>query len=209
MAAKEFRAEGPRSGVTTSSANEASGGKAGDIVVEAGKIQLSGDGSVNSSANVAEAGSIFIHSATRIDLDGSKITVKSEQNNAGTVTLNAPDTILFTASEVSAQAGHNGGNISIDTDFMYQLGNSSITAISENQSAQQGTVAIRSGIDFANSLTALPSSLLTERNGLREGCARENPNANSLILRGKGGTAERPDGFLPAFDLRPATTPKP
>ena len=58
------------------------------------------------------------------------------------------------------------------------------------------------GVDFANSLSDLPIAPLQETSKIREGCARKNPRANSLIVRGKGGVAARPDAFLPLYDLR-------
>jgi hypothetical protein len=59
---------------------------------------------------------------------------------------------------------------------------------------------MHSKLDLANVLSALPVDPLQEGNKVREGCARKNPRANSLIVRGKGGVAARPDAFLPVYD---------
>jgi hypothetical protein len=110
----------------------------------------------------------------------------------------------LTDSHLNANAKTgNGGHIEITTDFLYRLGNNSITAISENQSAQPGTVSIRSSLDFARGLAAPSSGLVDDSHQVLEGCARKNPRANSLIVRGKGGVAVNPDFLLPIFDLRP------
>ncbi len=121
--------------------------------------------------------------------------------NGGNITID-PHIFGMVDSLLDADAlTGNGGHISITADFMYQMGNSLITAISYNPSAQPGTVSIQSAVDFANSLSALPIAPLQEGSKIREGCARRNPRANSLIVRGKGGVAARPDSFLPVYDL--------
>ena len=197
-----------------------------------GSVSLTGGSVVASSAQDGTAGNISILAGTRIGVDGeSSVSVKSDHGNAGTVTLRAPESIVLRQSGILAQAGQDGGNIDIDphilglesstlradavngngghidivADFVYSLGfplEEAMIYDSQNQSAQPGTLSILSGINFANSLSALPSGLLTERYELRDGCARKNPQANSLIVRGKGGAAARPDAFLPAYDLR-------
>ncbi len=206
-------------------------GPSGEVVVtaRAGTISLSGHSRVSSSSETGKAGSVTMAATSRLDLNNSGVSVKSAEGDAGTIGLTATEVIGLRDSEVVAEAGNNGGNVVIDprifglenarlsanarsgdgghisitTDFMYQLGNSSVTAISENRSAQQGTVEIRSGMDFASSLAGLPSGLMSATSQLRDGCARKNPRANSFILRGKGGVAARPDNFLPVYDLRP------
>ena len=97
----------------------------------------------------------------------------------------------------------NGGHIEVVADFVYQLWGSRITARSENRSAQPGTVAIRSGLDWAGSLLGLPGGLVTAGSEVREGCARRNPQANSLMVRGQGGLPPRPDSFLNFHDTNP------
>jgi large exoprotein involved in heme utilization and adhesion len=203
------------------------GGHAGSIEIQAGQLSLV-NGQIECEANQGDAGNITIQSGNAITLANSSLRVDSSSGNAGTITLSAPNSLVLQNSLVGAFAGLNGGNITIDphifglvnsslnanaltgngghisitADFFYQLGNWSITAISENLAAQPGTVSISSGVEFANSLSALPISPLQESGKIREGCARKNPRANSLIVRGKGGAAARPDTFLPLYDLR-------
>ena len=200
-------------------------GHAGSIEIQAGQVSLY-NAEIGCSANQGDAGSVTLQSGSSISLDQSYVAVDSTFGNAGTVTLQAPSTIVLQQSLVGAFAGLNGGNITIEpqilgltdsgldanaltgngghisitADFLYQLGNSFITAISYNPSAQPGTVSIMSGVDFANSLSALQVAPLHEGSKIREGCARKNPRANSLIVRGKGGVADRPDAFLPVYD---------
>jgi filamentous hemagglutinin family protein len=202
-------------------------GPAGSIEIQTGQLSLA-NGQIECEANQGDAGNITIQSGNAITLNNSALRVDSVSGNAGTITLSAPGTIALQNSLVGAFAGLNGGNITFDSqilglvdsslnanaltgngghisitaDFLYQLGNSSITAISQNLAAQPGTISISSGVEFANSLSALPITPLQETSKIREGCARKNPRANSLIVRGKGGVAARPDAFLPLYDLR-------
>ena len=203
------------------------GGPAGSIEVQAGQMSLV-NGQIECEANQGDAGNVTIQSGSAITLNNSALRVDSISGNAGTITLGALGSIVLQNSLVGAFAGLNGGNITIEpqilglvdsslnanaltgngghisitADFLYQLGNSSITAISQNLAAQPGTISISSGVEFANSLSALPITPLQETSKIREGCARKNPRANSLIVRGKGGVAARPDAFLPLYDLR-------
>jgi hypothetical protein len=203
-------------------------GSAGTIEIQAGQLSLV-NGEIECDAyGQGDAGNITIQSGNSITLANSFLGVQSTSGNAGTITLSAPGSIVLQNSLVDAFAGLNGGNITIEpqifglvdsslnanaltgngghisitADFFYQLGNSSITAISQNLAAQPGTVSISSGVEFANVLSVLPIAPLQETSKIREGCARKNPRANSLIVRGKGGVAARPDAFLPLYDLR-------
>jgi large exoprotein involved in heme utilization and adhesion len=202
-------------------------GPAGSIEVQAGQMSLV-NGQIECEANQGGAGNVTIQSGSAITLNNSALRVDSISGNAGTITLGALGSIVLQNSLVGAFAGLNGGNITIEpqilglvdsslnanaltgngghisitADFFYQLGNSSITAISQNLAAQPGTISISSGVEFANVLSVLPIALLQETSKIREGCARKNPRANSLIVRGKGGVAGRPDAFLPLYDLR-------
>jgi hypothetical protein len=202
-------------------------GQAGGVAIQAGQLSLA-DSLISCSANQGKAGDISLQSGNSLTLDNSSIGVDSAQGNAGTITLQAPGTMTLQDSKLQAKAQLDGGNITIDpqifglvnsslnanavlgngghisvtADFSYQLGNWSITADSQNQSAQPGTISINSAVDFANVLSALPVSPLQEGSRIREGCARKNPRANSLIVRGKGGVAARPDAFLPVYDSR-------
>ncbi len=194
-------------------------------------LSLLGESQITSTAGKGTSGNINIHSASGITLQGdSLISVNSTGGDAGTITLTAPDTVLLWNSQVSAQAYLNGGNLVVDphilglenstlranaihgnggkitltTDFLYSLGipiAKAITADSQNQSAQPGTVSIRSGTDFAGSLVGLPDGMVSEREKLREGCARKNPKANSFVLRGAGGLPLMPDSLCPNFTL--------
>jgi large exoprotein involved in heme utilization and adhesion len=202
-------------------------GPAGSIEIQAGQLSLV-NGQIECEANQGDAGNITIQSGNSITLANSFLGVQSTSGNAGTIMLSAPGSIVLQNSLVGAFAGLNGGNITIEpqifglvdsslnanaltgngghisitADFFYQLGNSSITAISQNLAAQPGTISISSGVEFANVLSVLPIAPLQETSKIREGCARKNPRANSLIVRGKGGVAARPDAFLPLYDLR-------
>lgn len=214
----------------TSDARKAGNAGSVELVARTGSIELSDYGRIRSAAVDGVAGSVTLEAGDRLRLTGgSLISVRSENNNAGTANLLAPHYILVRDSEVTAEAGIDGGNITIDpeifglenstlnanaksgngghieidSDFFYQLGPSSITAISRNPMAQPGTISIRSGVDFAGSLVGLPGELLSGETELRQGCARRNPRANSFALRGKGGVSPRPDSLFLIYSPLP------
>ncbi len=190
-------------------------------------LALSEGSEISSSSGPGHAGSVSISSTTDIKANASTISVKSANGDAGTLSLLAPGTILLRDSTVSAEAYHDGGNIFVDpqivglvnstllakaetghgghievnSGFMYML-RSKVDAKTQNPAETQGVVVIRFGADFVNSLGLLPANLLEAATQIREGCARKNPQANSLIVRGRGGLSLMPDSFLPAFDLR-------
>jgi hypothetical protein len=200
----------------------------GNIEASAAKVRLVRGSTMNCQATDGNAGNVILRSENRIDVDHSTIFVQSDHANAGTVILRAPESIVLRNSTISAQAGKDGGDIFIDPNifgivdteliakatsgngghidiaagFLYQLGNCPITTISENPLAQQGSVSIRSSLDFAGSLTAPSGGLADDSHRVLEGCARKNPRANSLMVRGKGGVAVNPDFLFPTFDLR-------
>jgi large exoprotein involved in heme utilization and adhesion len=209
-------------------------GNAGRIQVEASTINLAQGALVDSSALTGgRAGDVALIAQDRIDVNSSQVSAYSFLNSAGTVTLRAPRSlILRNGSLVSAKAfihgGNiaadsgvfgmensrlwadavhgNGGHIDINTDFMYQFGQSDIRFDSQNQSAQPGTLSIRSAVDFGASLASLTTGLVTSQEQMREGCERRNPQANSLMVRGKGGMGVRPDGFIPVPDMARSPT---
>ena len=184
-------------------------------------------GTISSSSGPGRAGSVSISSTTDLAANASTISVKSAKGDAGTLSLLAPGTVLLRNSTISAEAYHDGGNIFVDpqivglvnstllanaetghgghievnSGFTYML-SSSVSAKTQNPAEAQGVVVIRFGADFVNSLGLLPANLVEAASQIREGCARKNPRANSLIVRGRGGLSLMPDSFLPGFDLR-------
>ncbi len=213
------------SNITTSASST---GNAGLITVNGNStITLTENSAISSSANTGFAGNIVIEKADAVALTNSKISVQSNQGDAGKVFINAGKDILLTQSEISAQAGNNGGNlefnsrfvgmtdsrltanavsgnggvISLNLQFLYSLGNSSITAIS--QQGSNGIVNVRNTVEFFSSLLPIQEELLSNETSLLNTCALHDPFANSFIMKGKGGVPYQPQNFLPVYFLNP------
>lgn len=196
-------------------------GKAGSIGVAVEGPLRSAGGEIACTAVNGVAGNVTLESEQRIELTDTRVSVSSSKNQAGTISLLAPESIRLVNSPVSAEAWLDGGNILVDptwfgledsplnansawgeggritifTDFMYQMGHSPITADSEHGSP--GTVAVNRTEDFSERMDPLPDAMVRPEEQLREGCSRRNPGYNTFIFRGSGGVPPRPDGFLP------------
>ena len=104
----------------------------GDITITARNIDLH-EGALISTKTLenALAGDITLLSATDLTLKGSTISTSAAQASGGNIKLTAPNLIHLVdstvTSSVQGQAGSNGGNISIDPQFVV-IQNSQILA---------------------------------------------------------------------------------
>jgi filamentous hemagglutinin family protein len=99
-------------------------GDAGNIIVIADTVEVTTGAQVNvSSVGIGDAGNLDA-AARSILLDKGAITATTRSGNGGDIRLQARDLLLLRRnSEISTeagmnQAGGNGGNITIDTDFI-------------------------------------------------------------------------------------------
>ena len=100
-------------------ASSAGSGNAGSVNIDvASPLILTGGSAIRTESAISSAGSITINSATDIELDASTISVTASVGNAGVITLAAPGLIfLVDGSAVVAEAGLNGGNVSLTSQF--------------------------------------------------------------------------------------------
>lgn len=105
---------------------------AGDIAIEAGRIELHGGSSIRSeSTTLADAGTIRIEAHERLESDGSSITTAASRASGGNIAIRSPTVVLRGASAVSATVfggTGDGGNVDISATRVAGLGNSDITA---------------------------------------------------------------------------------
>ncbi len=214
------------------SSNEGTG-NAGSVRVRAdGDIFMRGGSFISVSAVRANAGDINIASGTRIDLrEGSGITA-SAGLNGGSITIAAPDFIHLIDSSITAIAGTTpspvggqGGNISIDPEFMV-LDHSVIKAdaaigrggniflqadnflSSETSITATGTTAgtveiVAPELDLSAALIILPNALVDASRQLREQCARRlGLDFSSFLVIGRGGLDLGPEDPLPSGPVR-------
>ncbi|HET6246709.1 MAG TPA: S-layer family protein, partial [Tepidisphaeraceae bacterium] len=158
-------------GVAASSESSDAGGKAGDIVISAGSLQVL-NGAQISSATFGQGGGgsvaitanrLIVAGQSSLDADvGSTIGSVSESptagGNAGTVTINAPSIGIFNGGEINDQTAGagTGGTISLSGRVL-QLDNGSAVISSSDGSGTAGLISIQ----LANSLSVARNSSIS------------------------------------------------
>jgi large exoprotein involved in heme utilization and adhesion len=131
---------------------------------------------------------------------GGEITAEAIGGNGGNVSID-PQFVILNNSQIIARAQvGNGGNITIVSDFFLQS-RSLIDASS--QFGLPGNVQIESpDLDLSGSLVFLPSSFLGAETQLRPNCAvRLTGSISSFVIVGRGGLAIEPGKIVPSFGL--------
>jgi hypothetical protein len=240
--------------ITTS----AEANRGGDISITAHDIQLSNGTLINANSNGpltvtqlvldgngqlveqevgdGNAGNIRIESGSTVLIEQSSVTTEASQASGGQITINAPDMIRFIDSPIStsvagAAGDSNGGNISIDPDFVVLKGSQILAqAFAGNGGAidvtaglfladpasvvdasstlgVSGTVQINAPINNLSSVVArLSDSLLAVQALLRASCAAKlaQGSTSSFVERGRDGIPAGPDSLLASPYLPPA-----
>ncbi len=128
--AESFEAVGSELSTVASAGSE---GRAGEITINAGDLQVRDRSSINvTSQGIGEAGSINIE-ADRVLLEDSASLTAETRAGQGDIIPKARDVILRRNSEITTNATEEatGGNIDIDTENLISLENSDITANAE------------------------------------------------------------------------------
>jgi len=203
----------------TIAASATGAGVAGSVSIDVEQpLELTRGSAVRTTSTVSDAGTVEITSASDIRLLDSTVAVSALAGNAGQVSLRAPGAISLRTSSVVAEAGLNGGNVFIDSEFVLLdhsrisanailgaggniliiAGNflptsSAVTASSE--ASVQGSVLIQSlNVDLSGALVLLPAGLVDVSTQLREQCARRlGMDFSSFLVLGRGSTAPSPD----------------
>jgi len=181
------------------------------------------------------AGNIRIESGSTVLIEQSSVTTEASQASGGQITINAPDMIRLIYSPIStsvagAAGDSNGGNISIDPDFVILQGSQILAqAFAGNGGAidvtaglfladpasvvdasstlgVSGTVQINAPINNLSSVVArLSDSLLAVQALLRASCAAKlaQGSTSSFVERGRDGIPAGPDGLLASPYLPP------
>jgi len=239
--------------ITTS----AEANRGGDISITAGNIQFSNGTFINANSNGpltvtrlaldangqlveqvvgnGNAGNIVITSASNVTMQNSSVTTQALHASGGQITINTPDMIRFinspiTTSVAGAAGDSNGGNISIDPQYVILQGSpilakafagsggaidvtaglfladpASVVDASSTLGVS-GTVQINAPINNLSSVVArLPESLLAVQALLRASCAAKLAQGatSSFVERGRDGIPAGPDGLLASPYLPP------
>jgi filamentous hemagglutinin family protein len=242
----------------TIGATSASSGVGGSVVVEATQLLLDGASSIAASATglgfagsvnlmvedplflrggssvrttsaLSDAGTVSVTSASSIIMENSSITVQALLGNAGSIALTAQHMLSMQNSQLIAEAGMNGGNISVDPDFIV-LDHSRISANavmtggnillsarnflpSETPvtatGSTAGTVQISAPqLDLSGALAALNGQLVDASIRFQERCAmRLGGEVSSFLVLGRGGVEDFPGN--PPLVLSRRTAPAP
>ena len=217
-------------------------GRAGDITITAQSLTLADHSEISTSSKgtvqgAGDAGNITVQSRSTVKLNNSLITTEAKNASGGQITINAPDMIQLTNSNVSTSVAgsandSNGGNISIDPDFVILKGSQilaqafagsggaiNVTAglfladpasvvDASSTLGVSGTVQINAPINNLSSVVAhLPESLLAVQALLRASCAAKlaQGSTSSFVERGRDGIPAGPDGLLASPYLPPTT----
>jgi filamentous hemagglutinin family protein len=174
-------------------------GLAGDIRVDAGRIELAG-GTIDSQATTGQGGNIELLSTGPIVLANSSVTASVGSGSGGNVAIDPP-LVVLDASRIVAQAGSGeGGRIAISADLLLVSTDSEISASAGV--GIEGRVDLDApDVDLAASLTALPDAPLETSGLLRERCASVRSDAvGSFVVRGReAAPAADPEGLLLAL----------
>jgi large exoprotein involved in heme utilization and adhesion len=166
-------------------------GKGGDIDVNTGNLSLANGSSIQASgAAEGAAGQITVVSAQNIVLTGqSSLNTSAPASSGGDITVRAGSELRVIQSEINAQAGLDGGNISVSAPNLIYLLNGRLTA-------QADTTA--SGFGNGGNLTIDPSSFLIMNEGSLISKSSLGNGGNITILS---------DNFLRSASLIDASAP--
>jgi filamentous hemagglutinin family protein len=231
-------------------ATSAEANRGGDISITAGNIRFSNGTLINANSNGpltvtklvldangqlvtqvvgdGNAGNIRITSGSTVVMEQSSVTTQARQASGGQITINAPEMIRLINSPIStsvagAAGDSNGGNISIDPQFVILQGSPILarafagsggaiditaglfladpasTVDASSTLGVSGTVQINAPINNLSSVVArLPESLLAVQTLLRAACAAKLAQGatSSFVERGRDGIPTGPDGML-------------
>ncbi|MBX3331514.1 MAG: filamentous hemagglutinin N-terminal domain-containing protein [Nitrospira sp.] len=176
-------------------------GNAGNIRIESGSTFLMEQSSVTTEATHASGGQITINAPHMIRLIDSPISTSvagaAGDSNGGNISID-PDFVVLKGSQILAQAfAGSGGAIGI-TAGLFLADPSSIVDASSTLGVS-GTVQINAAINNLSSVVAqLPESLLAVQTLLRAACAARLAQGatSSFVERGRDGIPSGPDGLL-------------
>src|SRR5438094_6953731 len=149
---------------------------------------------------VADGGrNIILAGGTVVLMNSSSTTaVGTGAGNGGNITIDPQFVILQNGSQILANAfGGNGGNINIVAGLLLSSPDSVINASSAK--GVSGTITINSAIsDLSGSLAPLPSGFLKSSALLRSRCSARlaSGTTSSFVLASKGGIPTEPGGTL-------------
>jgi filamentous hemagglutinin family protein len=183
--------------------HENSGGNAGNLWINAGRLTLENQGRIEANTKSGEGGNITLNVQELLSLrHGGFISAQAGGiGNGGNITINSPIILGLENSDIIANAVQGrGGNITITTQGIIGLAfrntltprtdpTNDITASS--QFNVNGTVQINNiGVDPNSGLVELPVDLSDPSQQIAKGCAAN--QGSSFVVTGRGGVPLNP-----------------
>jgi filamentous hemagglutinin family protein len=174
-------------------------GNAGQLKIQADKIELTQQGVITASTAFGEGGNIELQSNELLLREGSMIATNAsgKVGRGGDIKINSPIILGLSNSDIIANAVKGkGGNINITTQSIFGLKyrpnltlENDITASSEF--GVNGTVQVNTiGVNPNSGLTTLPVDIVDPSQKIATGCT--NQTTSSFIATGRGGIPENP-----------------
>ncbi|MDJ0535677.1 MAG: S-layer family protein [Xenococcaceae cyanobacterium MO_207.B15] len=167
-------------------------GEAGSLTINAQEITLD-NGSLTAETRTGDRGNIIIDGTNTLILqNNSEITTNAtEEATGGDITITSDVIALLENSSITANAVEGrGGNIQINTQGLFQDPDSEITATSEL--GIDGTVTINElDVNPAEGLEELPSDVINVTRLVAQNLCAAGEDSE-FILTGKGGLAPNP-----------------
>ena len=172
-------------------------GNAGDLQVNADRIELYDAGSLSTGSLAGQGGNISIQADSLLLRTAGKIYTTSLGGNGGNINITANILVGLENSDISANAVKGrGGNIQITTQGIIGLKSrpqltdeNDITASSEF--GVNGIVQVNSlGLDPSSGLVKLNGEVIDSSRSIAKGCAAI--QGNRFVITGRGGVPSNP-----------------
>lgn len=187
------------------SAASSGDGDAGTIsLTTAGHLVLAHDGFIATATDRADGGDVRVSVGGRFQATDSALTtsVNAENGNGGNISLDADFLVLDRSSVIARAVGGDGGNIDIATTGIFRFPPEAKSPIdASSRLGVDGIVTVHSPeTDVGAALAVLPSSPLDAQRWASVPCAaRLGENVSHLVLGGRDAVAWAVDDWLPAF----------
>ncbi|MDM8566822.1 filamentous hemagglutinin N-terminal domain-containing protein [Candidatus Halobeggiatoa sp. HSG11] len=187
-------------------------GNAGNLTIQARKINLTADGTINTSTQNASGGSIMVKASDLLYLNKGKITtsVSGGEKAGGNINIENPTFVVLNQGQIKAQAdkGH-GGNISIKSEQFITTSNSLISASSNL--GLDGEVNVESlDVDVEGFLVVLADEVVEASSLMKQPCSMRGSSFTVQKIAGSPQTPYdyQPSTYLPEIDKKVKTVSK-
>ena len=173
-------------------------GDAGNLNVNAGRIQIRSDGQVVATTSGGDGGSINIAADSLLLADQAAISATAvEEGRGGNVTIDSEAIALLQDSSISANAElGSGGQVTITTDALLQSPDSSISATSEV--ARDGVVEVQAPDESPRAESEIEPPAV-EVPQVTAVCAQGGRQSGEFTVTGRGGLPTSPNDIQQTY----------